>query len=177
MNTFKITDDGKTKTSDILKQMRKKFDVYVWFDEKTIDKEFPKPKKSTTRYFKKNIEADEELQNKSANDLEKEGIEGITLRERLLMELNYFNETGKHLDIDNVTLCSGSRSSDGSVPDVRWGSDSREVGVDCCRASSSYPNLRSRAAATLEPSTLNPLESRIKSLESDMEKIKKFLII
>jgi hypothetical protein len=36
-------------------------------------------------------------------------IRGHYLLERLLYELKYFAETGKHLDIDNLTLCSGSR--------------------------------------------------------------------
>jgi len=32
----------------------------------------------------------------------------------------YFRETGKHLDIQNVTLCAGSRSAAGNVPCVDW---------------------------------------------------------
>lgn len=66
------------------------------------------------------VEADEELKNKSANQLKQEDIPGITLEERLLYEIKYFQETGKHLDIDNVTLCSGSRDDDGFVPRVYW---------------------------------------------------------
>jgi len=65
-------------------------------------------------------EADEELKNLSANDLKEKGIKGITLLERLLLELKYWDETNEHLDVKNVTLCSGSRSSDGDVPGVIW---------------------------------------------------------
>jgi hypothetical protein len=72
------------------------------------------------------VEADEEHKNKSANDLAKAKIKGETLLERLLHELKYWKETGKHLDIQNVTLCSGSRNSLGDVPSVSWyGIDSK----------------------------------------------------
>ena len=67
-------------------------------------------------------EADEGLKNLSANDIKarKPKVTGETLMERMLHELKYFLETGKHLDIDNVTLCTGSRDSDGDVPYARW---------------------------------------------------------
>jgi len=71
-------------------------------------------------WFKDEVEADEDLRNLSANNLKERHIAGITLEERLLFELKYFKETGKHLDVENITLCSGSRSPDGSVPRVRW---------------------------------------------------------
>ncbi len=51
------------------------------------------------------VEADEGLKNLSANNLKKQKTKGVTLTERMLHELKYFLETGKHLDIENVTLC------------------------------------------------------------------------
>jgi len=78
-------------------------------------------------WFRDTVEADEDLKNLSTEDLESKEIPGITLEERLLMELKYFWETGKHLDINNVTLCSGSRYSVGSVPRVYWHSDELHV--------------------------------------------------
>ncbi|MFH1346991.1 MAG: hypothetical protein ABIH10_01950, partial [Spirochaetota bacterium] len=51
------------------------------------------------------VEADEELKNRSYNDLKRDGIPGITLEEREILELKFFKETGKHLDIANWTLC------------------------------------------------------------------------
>lgn len=66
------------------------------------------------------VEADDDMKNKSANDIEKAGTNTLTLKERMMLELAYFDETGKHLDIGNWTLCAGSRNSDGSVPDVDW---------------------------------------------------------
>ena len=134
-NHIKITDPKGIKTSELLAKCKKFFPVWSWYSDEQIDKDFPAPKKSTTRYFKNVQEADEQWKNKSAKDLEKEwGVKpdggdkvGITLRERILLEISYFQETGKHLDLDNWTLCSGSRDSGGDVPCARWGGDRFEV--------------------------------------------------
>lgn len=45
---------------------------------------------------------------------------GITLLEGIILEIKYFLETGKHLNIKGITFCSGSRLSDGGVPGVFW---------------------------------------------------------
>ncbi len=51
---------------------------------------------------------------------------GGTLLERLLIELDYFQETGGHLDmgneatVKNATLCKGSRYANGGIPVVHW---------------------------------------------------------
>ena len=92
------------------------------------------------------VEADEELKNLSYNDLEKQGIIGITLEEREIYELKFFKETGKHLDIKNTTLCSGSRYSYGNVPYVYWYVD--EMCVDWYCAVDAYDSLRSRQAVS-----------------------------
>jgi len=99
-------------------------------------------------WFRDRVEADDELKDKSADELEAEGILGITLEERLIYELKYFKETGNHLDISNITLCSGSRYSDGDVPRVRWRGGRLEV-------YGSHPvnrsdGVRTRAAVILE---------------------------
>ena len=95
--------------------------------------------------FQRTIEADPALKEKSAETLVEEKISGITLLERLLLELGYFISTGNHLDLDNITLCSGSRNSGGYVPDVHWDVDGREVYVSWLSPSRSYPGLRTRA--------------------------------
>ncbi|TSD01539.1 MAG: Uncharacterized protein Athens071426_660, partial [Parcubacteria group bacterium Athens0714_26] len=62
-------------------------------------------------FVKTTVEADEELKNLSASNQLKDkdkGIKGITLLERIVLELFYFWKTGNHLDIENVTLCLGS---------------------------------------------------------------------
>jgi hypothetical protein len=135
------------KTSEILDECRSKFNVYSSYDNKQLNKYFPIPE-MTTRKFKANIEADEDLRNMSADDLEKKGIKGITLRERLILELQYFNETGKHLDINNWTLCSGSRDSGGFIPYVYWYSSYGRLYVRWCGSDDSGDVLRSRAGVS-----------------------------
>lgn len=114
-----------------LKLCEAKFKVWRWTDnnldqivtsDRTTDKAY-------TVEFKPTVEADPELKNLSANNIKEKGITGCTLLERLLLELQYFEATGEHLDMGNVTLCTGSRRSYGRVPDVDWVSDSREVYV------------------------------------------------
>jgi hypothetical protein len=97
------------------------------------------------------VEADEELNNKSAIQIEREGITTETLLDRLLHELNYFWETseqlafperGRHLDFNALTLCSGNRYFDGSVPTVGW----RIGGLDVygCNPGITFSDLRAR---------------------------------
>lgn len=71
-------------------------------------------------WIKDNVEADEDLRNISANDIKVKNITTETLAERLIHELKFFDETGKHLDTENSTLCSGSRYEGNSVPVVEW---------------------------------------------------------
>ena len=105
---------------------------------------------STASYairVRERVEADEELKNLSANDLKKKKIAGITLLERLVYGLKYFDETGNHLDRENRTLCSGSRRSGGDVPDVDLDSDGR-VHVGWYNPSGSDDNLRARSVVS-----------------------------
>lgn len=92
------------------------------------------------------VEADPEMANKSANDIETAGINTLTLKERLLLELKYFVDTGKHLDIRNWTLCAGSRYPGGLVPYFRWDDDG--LYVDWANADVRYPDLRARVAVS-----------------------------
>lgn len=87
-------------------------------------------------------EADENLKNISANSIKEKGITTETLAERLIHEIKFFQETGGHLDIQNVTLCAGSRYSDGSIPFVRWRDG--KVSVSWYPAGFAHGLLRSR---------------------------------
>ena len=93
-------------------------------------------------YVDQNVEADEQFKNKSANDLKQTNHTGITLMERLTLGLKHFEETGEHLDVDKITLCDGSRYSDGGVPCVHW--HGGELGVLWSGTSHSFDDLRSR---------------------------------
>jgi hypothetical protein len=91
------------------------------------------------------IEADEENKNLSADELARRTILGSTCLERLIHGYKYRVKTGKHLDIDNWTLCSGSRDSGGSVPHVYFNDD--EVNVGWCNSSAARSDLRARSVA------------------------------
>lgn len=95
--------------------------------------------------FRDRVEADEENKYLSANTLAKRKTQNITLLERIILELWYHWRTGQHLDVNNVTLCAGSRLSDGSVPSADWDGIQFEVGYDGSGLRRDY--LRSRSAA------------------------------
>lgn len=98
-------------------------------------------------WLRDRVEADEELKDLSANMIVEKRLKTITLLERQLFELVYFMETGKHLDIQNWTLCSGSRDSDGHVPDARWRGDGFKVFWSY--RDNRNPRLRAREAVSL----------------------------
>lgn len=98
-------------------------------------------------WFRGCQEADEELKNLTAERLAEREILGITLLERLLYELKYWDETGQHLDVSNVTLCTGSRDTGGNIPAVCWYGG--ELRVCWSLPSDGDGRLRSRAAVPL----------------------------
>lgn len=143
---IKIEDYSWKKTSEIIAELRELFPVIIYNeDEINIDREFPTPAKSTFRTFLFNQEADYALRNKSADELKHNKIEGITLRERLIYELEYFNKTGQHLDIRYSTLCSGSRSSSRKFPRVLWINGLR-IDIDYIFSGTSSEKMCSRRA-------------------------------
>lgn len=124
-----------------------------WRHENDLDKAVPTndrdPKNgSYAVWVRDRVEADEENKSLSANQLKERGTQGITLLERMIYELKYFDETGKHLDETNVTLCTGSRHSDGYVPCVDWHSGRRKVYVNWYSPDDSDGDLRSRSAVS-----------------------------
>lgn len=99
------------------------FPCWKWTDEnlnKIVESERTAKNSAYAIWVRNRVEADEELKNLSADDLKNKNIPGITLEERLIYELKYFKETKNHLDVKNITLCAGSRCSDGRVPHVDW---------------------------------------------------------
>lgn len=135
----------------VVKAMKKRFNVYLYTEDldSSVTKNDRNPQDGNYLVlFSRNIEADKEFKNMSANDLAKKGHNGITLLERLLLEVLYYSETKEHLDINNWTLCSGSRDSDGLVPYVGWYSDYDELGVHCYDPDYSNGFLRSRSVVS-----------------------------
>jgi len=134
--------------NEVVKGLRKLFTVHLYTEDldanvtandRIADKDY-------AILFRKNIEADEEFKNLSANQLKEKGISGITLLERLLLEALYFSATLEHLDVSNVTLCSGSRFSDGHVPYVLWDSVASKLVVHWYSPDDSSDYLRARVA-------------------------------
>ena len=103
-------------------------------------------KGSYVAWFRDRVEADEELSNHSAIELEKNKIPGITLLEREVLEYDYFTRTNGHLDIDNMTSCSGSRYLCGDLPRVRW--DGERFFIHWFFTDRASPILRSRQLFT-----------------------------
>lgn len=76
---------------------------------------------------------DEDLMNKSANQIAKMNIKTSTHLEYALFSTMYFLKHGCHPDRKTWTLNSGSRGSGGGVPGADWGDDKSNVdwfGVD-----------------------------------------------
>lgn len=127
-------------------------DTYLWTED--LDKDVPSNDRDpiSGSYWvglAKNEEADPEFASMSADQLVKAGHRGITLLERLLLELGYFLATGKHLDVNNWTLCTGSRDRDGYVPGAGWHSDSRRVCVVWYDPGDASSALRSRSVVSV----------------------------
>lgn len=97
---------------------------------------------------KKTIEADPENANRSADDIAKTGEKTLTLTEVLLLWCGYFATIGDKLDKKSVTLCSGSRRSDGNVPAVSWDTGHRGLYVNWYCTGDWYDHLRARAAVS-----------------------------
>lgn len=87
-------------------------------------------------------EADKELKNLLADQLKEKGVNSITLEERLVLEIKFWEETGKHLDMESITLCAGSRHDAGLVLRVGWYDD--KVNVHWCHADHYGGTLRVR---------------------------------
>ncbi|MFH1170376.1 MAG: hypothetical protein V1704_02355 [Candidatus Vogelbacteria bacterium] len=133
--------------NQILGVCRKRFDnVYSVYNN--LDQQVTVNDRTSVQtyaiWIRNRVEADEEFSNFSADQLKEKDVLGVTLMERLLLELKYHSETGEHLDIENITLCSGSRDSDGNVPDVNWNRDNRKLYVNSHNPRNRNANLRAR---------------------------------
>lgn len=110
----------------LFKKCAETFPCWRWTENKfdtIVQSERTSEKGAYAVWFRNRIEADKELKGLSANELKEGKITGITFEERLLYELKYFMETGKHLDKGTSTLCSGSWRSheEFTVPTIYWG--------------------------------------------------------
>ena len=134
-------------TSEKIYQAMKKM-MPAWKKWNNLDsvESIRKADKTYVVWVRDRVEADEELKNNSANALKEKGVNCITIEERLLLEMKYFMETGKSLDIQNWTLCAGSRRADGCVPIVRRAGG--EICVDGCNQGYTSEALLSRSVVS-----------------------------
>ncbi len=137
--------------AQVIAACRKHFKVWLYRDdlgEAVTENDRSPANGSYAIRVRDRVEADEELKNLSANDIKERGTATMTLLERLLFESKYFKETGKHLDINNWTLCAGSRYSSGGVPRLSWFSGSDGLFVDWCSPDYRSGSIRTRAVVS-----------------------------
>jgi len=134
----------------VIKALREKFKVSLYTEDldKDVTENIRIPDKSYAIRVHGRQEADEEWKDTSASQLKEQNVNCVTLMERLVDEPKWFDETGEHMDIDNWTLCAGSRSSDGVVPNVYWSSDDRVLRVDWDHLDGADGDLRARQAVS-----------------------------
>ena len=132
--------------SKVLKTLHQQTKFRVWTYREDLDKGVPANARNTKQSYAIRLRdrSDAELNNLSANQLQERGENVITLLEQLIFELKYFDETGKRPNLQNATLCGGTRDSDGSVPLVHWNSDFGQLSVDCCGPDDAYDMMRGR---------------------------------
>ncbi len=100
--------------------------VYIDVDKYTLDRT---PDQATLVLCRETVEPDKQWLNKSGDDLTDTGKLFLDLRERIVLEAVYFFTTKKHLDIDGLTRCPGSRYG-AFVAYASWDSDGFSVGSD-----------------------------------------------
>ena len=103
-----------------------------------------RPQGTYALWVKDSIEPDQDLLNKSANDIKNMEIDVESFEERCIHEIKYFKETNKHLDINGWTICAASRFAYGGVPRVYW--FDVKVSVDSFSPDNSNDNGGVRAA-------------------------------
>ncbi|MBI3337106.1 MAG: hypothetical protein HY005_00580 [Candidatus Staskawiczbacteria bacterium] len=140
------------KVISCLKKLGVNIKKYINNPDTEVSKNDRDPNKDSSYSinFRRTIESDEENRNLSADDIKKRGAKGITLLERLLLELGYFTSTGQHLDVESVTLCAGSRHKCGNVPRVCFRSGALMIYVCWCGSRDQCDHLRPRSVTKPE---------------------------
>ena len=114
----------KGVTCDKVVAALRKLRVHVRTYVNSLDRNLPANDRDPNRdgsyvvSFRRVVEVDQENENLSANVLIARGRMGITLLERLLLELGYFLATHKYMNVKSMTLCVASRYSINRIPCV-----------------------------------------------------------
>ncbi|HEY4832767.1 MAG TPA: hypothetical protein VIH61_09450 [Waddliaceae bacterium] len=118
MKTIQITDNHKIKTSVLMDNLRKKFTVYSYWNNKELDNNFPQLEETTTREFIVEQESST-MKGSSWNDMADIRDDMMTFREYILFFEAYHKETGEYPDDKGWTLFKDSLP-DGYVAYGRW---------------------------------------------------------
>ncbi len=118
--------------NQVYKSMSSAFKCWKYADDldASVTKNARDTKSAYAIWVHDRVEPDVEYLGHSTKKIDPDMTIGMTLLERMIMEIEYFDETGNHLDIKGLTFCSGSRRSDGRVPYV--GFSGSEVRVCWC---------------------------------------------
>jgi signal peptidase I len=145
---FGVIVSANTSIIKVIKTVEKRLNMHVYLgacQDKVIKNHNRPLNKNYVVIFENNIASDRWYMDLSANDLEKRGVVGITLLERLLLEILYYQKTFNHLEGETSTLCAGSRNADNNTFNVFWNSDLGKVHVDVVRPSQYWHTMRTRA--------------------------------
>ncbi len=106
--------------NQVYDRMKALFACWRYSDDldKSVTQNARDTKKSYAIWVLDEAEPETEFLGKSTRQADPDMKIGVTLTERMIHEIDYFSETGKHLDVKGVTFCSGSRNSDDGVPSV-----------------------------------------------------------
>jgi len=128
----------------VVAKMKELFTVWTYTDDldKAVTKNDREAKdKPYAIWVKDGLETEKDYRNMSSETIAKKNILGETLLERLIHGFEYYDKTKKHLDYKDITLCSGSRDSDGSVLHVCFDPSHDEVSVSWCSTDYSGDDL------------------------------------
>jgi hypothetical protein len=139
------------KMNAVLAAMRVSFKTWAYQEDldATVTKNVRTSAAAYAIWVRDGIEPDEKYLGQSTRQADPDGKIGMTVLERMVLELKYFLETGKHLDEKGVTLCSGSRNAGGDVLYVCFYPDDSRVEVDWCGVDYSDPTFGLREAVVL----------------------------
>lgn len=149
---FVLKELGSQPLNTVVAACRKRFPVCKYLNELDMDVSITINERdlkdgSYAIRARNRMEADKENKRLSADDIDTHHLFTATLLERFIMELFYsYYCSGKHLDIRNTTLCSGSRFSDGDVPCCFWNDGKFEF--NWVNPSRAYENVRARSVIT-----------------------------
>jgi len=142
-----IVNPGCFTPNDLYDACTKLFKTWRYTNDLNVIKDVvSRPATPYVIWVRDTEEADQDMANISANQITERKINTETLSERLIHELKFYDETKKHLDEKNYTLCASSRDPHGDVPGVRWSSVYGKMSVGWCFLDDRHDSIRARVA-------------------------------